>query len=1309
MSPLRRSALALAVALVGFGAASASAATCASQNLTVAPLQSGVFYIDAAQSYLGSYVGYKVTNGGASTRSTLWMRLESFTGGVVGPADGNGSTVAVSLDPIAAGGSTPAYAYLKAAAATSTAQTHQLVLYDGRPGSGGTEVCRDTETISAVADVIKAAANKVTSASFNGDPFLGGTFSITVTGNTGTIGAGPSNDPGVVRFSPAVAATWPSSAFRLVGVTHRLPDSGSVFNDVLWRGNLTFGDTPYTVTYTFRVVGPTTTTTPLVPVQNIASGTQVKHTDPSSLGSLAPIPPVTSSATVTVGAPSAGPYTAGQTVPLTATTTNTGSGALALDEIVATLPPGWSYKPGTATIAGTPVADPFVSGSTLRFVGPFTVPANAASILGFDTTAGAAGTSGTYQAVGKLEGGQIDSTTNVADDAPSTKTLTVLGAPAAVDDTVAAASNSTSTFDVVANDSTAGGTPTITILQQPENGTATIVGGKISYTPDPGYSGPDSLSYTLTTQGGTSDATVTITVAAPPAPPAPAPQSSTGTGTNPQAVMLPVPAGGTVALVLPGGARTTSWTRPGVGLYELDPATGLLTFTPELGYTGTPSVDFECTDAYGQTGSSTYTATVDPPAGPLATPQTSTGVGAALQTAALPVPASDTATLLDGTTPVTSLTVDGEGTYTYDAADGSVSFAPVATFHGAATPVAYRVTDAYGQHDDSTYVPTVQLPAVPVVTAKTSTATAPDSQSADLDVPADGTVTLLDTLGQATDTVDVLGEGTYVLDPSTATVTFTPVAGFHGSATPVAYRASDAYGQTSASSTYTPTVNAPGAPSAAAKTSTGVGTAAQSASVTIPSGATVRLVDGGTLVTSLTVAGQGAYALDTSTGTITFTPVLGFGGVATPVTYRLTDAYGQTADATYTPTVTLPGAPTAPAASTTGVGTTPQSTTIAPPPGGSVTLLDDQGQPATSVAIPGKGTYTLDPLTGAIQYVAPFGYAGVPPAVAVRIADAYGQEATGSYQAAVTPPAPAPAPPRTSTGTGTAPQGDVLPVPPGGTVTLLDASGDPVTHLATDQGVYDLDPATGRVTFTPRDGYAGTAAPIAYVVTDGYGQESTGTYTPTVAAPPGPEAPEHETVGGPTETQAQVIDVPKGGTLELLDPSGEPVSQLTIPGQGTYVLDATQGTITFVPDHGFTGTPTPARYRVTDAYGQASESIYQPQVRAAVAATCVSHRRMTLNWRVSKRTPLRRIEVTLNGKRVALLDPRVRRVTVDMRGMSKTTADVRIIGRTLSGGVVAGRRVYHPCVAHVVKPPLKTLRLVPRPRRLPQRQRSVSA
>src|SRR3712207_4817346 len=61
--------------IAGTAAPSASAAsTCAVQGFTVAPLQSNVFYIDVDQDYLGSYVGYRVTNTSGSHKAGLWMR-----------------------------------------------------------------------------------------------------------------------------------------------------------------------------------------------------------------------------------------------------------------------------------------------------------------------------------------------------------------------------------------------------------------------------------------------------------------------------------------------------------------------------------------------------------------------------------------------------------------------------------------------------------------------------------------------------------------------------------------------------------------------------------------------------------------------------------------------------------------------------------------------------------------------------------------------------------------------------------------------------------------------------------------------------------------------------------------------------------------------------------------------------------------------------------------------------------------------------------------------------------------------------------
>lgn len=57
----------------------------------------------------------------------------------------------------------------------------------------------------------------------------------------------------------------------------------------------------------------------------------------------------------------------------------------------------------------------------------------------------------------------------------------------------------------------------LAIIQQPQWGVASVNGLVISYTPNPNYSGPDSLTYTGTSNGITTNvATISITIAAPP-------------------------------------------------------------------------------------------------------------------------------------------------------------------------------------------------------------------------------------------------------------------------------------------------------------------------------------------------------------------------------------------------------------------------------------------------------------------------------------------------------------------------------------------------------------------------------------------------------------------------------------------------------------------------------------------------------------------------------------------------------------------------------------------------------------------------
>lgn len=58
------------------------------------------------------------------------------------------------------------------------------------------------------------------------------------------------------------------------------------------------------------------------------------------------------------------------------------------------------------------------------------------------------------------------------------------------------------------------------------------------------------------------------------------------------------------------------------------------------------------------------------------------------------------------------------------------------------------------------------------------------------------------------------------------------------------------------------------------------------------------------------MAGQGTYTLDARHARMSFAPVFGFAGHARGVTYRVTDAYGQSATGTFAPTVRGPATPT---------------------------------------------------------------------------------------------------------------------------------------------------------------------------------------------------------------------------------------------------------------------------------------------------------------------------------------------------------------------------------------------------------------
>lgn len=76
-------------------------------------------------------------------------------------------------------------------------------------------------------------------------------------------------------------------------------------------------------------------------------------------------------------------------------------------------------------------------------------------------------------------------------------------------------------------------------------------------------------------------------------------------------------------------------------------------------------------------------------------------------------------------------------------------------------------------------------------------------------------------------------------------------------------------------------------------------------------------------------------------------------------------------------------------------------------------------------------------------------------------------------------------------------------------------------------------------------------------------------------------------------------------SVKLLDPSNNPVTTLTVPNEGIYVVNP-NGTVTFTPDVNFSGTTTPVRYTFMDDNSSTSNEATITVTVSALPVTLVS-------------------------------------------------------------------------------------------------------
>ena len=681
---------------------------------------------------------------------------------------------------------------------------------------------------------------------------------------------------------------------------------------------------------------------------------------------------------------------------------------------------------------------------------------------------------------------------------------------------------------------------------------------------------------------------------------------------------------------------STTKTVPGEGTYTVAPD-GTVTFVPEKSFTGEGTgVTVKRVDKNGTEVTAKYTPTVTPVT-PTATPAESVAPQGIVQTGTVTFTEGDpvapinkeTITLLDENgqpaASVEAKSPEGKviGTYTVDKETGVVTFTPTdKSYSGDVVAAKVQAKDANGTTVETTYTPkitpvtpTAQDAATKDIQGKTQTGTPTFTEGNPL-VPIDNSVPATFEDGSTTKTIP--GEGTYTVAPD-GTVTFVPEKSFTGEGTGVTVKRVDKNG-TEVTAKYTPTVT-PVTPTADPAETTGLQGQVQTGTPTFTAGnpevpmndaVPATFEDGST---TKTVDGVGTYTVAPD-GTVTFTPVPSFVGKAPAVTVVREDMNGTKASATYTPTVT-PVTPVAtPAESVapqgivqTGTVTFTEGNPVAPINKETITLLDENGQPAASVEAKspeGKviGTYTVDKETGVVTFTpTDKSYSGDVVAAKVQAKDANGTTVETTYTPKITPVTPTAQDAatkdiqgKTQTGTPTFTEGNPL-VPIDNSVPATFEDGS-TTKTIPGEGTYTVAP-DGTVTFVPEKSFTGEGTGVTVKRVDKNGTEVTAKYTPTVT-PVTPTADPAETTGlqGQVQTGTPTFtagnpEVPMNDAVPATFEDGSTTK--TVDGVGTYTV-APDGTVTFTPVPSFVGKAPAVTVVREDMNGTKASATYTPTV-----------------------------------------------------------------------------------------------------------------
>ncbi|MCI1672790.1 MAG: Ig-like domain-containing protein [Bifidobacterium tibiigranuli] len=751
------------------------------------------------------------------------------------------------------------------------------------------------------------------------------------------------------------------------------------------------------------------------------------------------------------------------------------------------------------------------------------------------------------------------------------------------------------------------------------------------FAPVKDYTGKvDSQQYTVTDANKlTATGTLNVTINTPPT------TGDASATTNPETpvTLNPVTTPGSApikSVAFDNGKPSKDVPNEGTWTVTLDDkGQPVATFTPVKGFTGkTTEQPYTVTDGNGLTATGKLDVTVNtPPTTGDSTKTVEPGAAATFAPADLSTKSGSNKelsyTLLDPATgkSVASYTDAHGGVWTINPTTGEATYAASKDYRGPVDSVAYRVTDGNGLTADG------KLNIIVPPAASDQTLSGDRGEAVTFDPKADlvttgsnpdVTISLKTPDANDPNTKTISGKGKWTLDPTTGKITFTPDGDYAGPVPSADYVATDTANKLSATGQLN-VIYPPAAGDSQKVIQPGDTAAFGPSDLSVKPGSgdivSYTLIDPKTdkPVAAYTDAHGGVWTIDPKSGATTYKSNPDYRGPVDPIKYQTTDVNGKTAEGTLSILIppaagdqsktVNPGQSASfdPKADLVTPGTNPSTTT---------SFTDPDSKSPNTKTVPGEGKWTLDPKTGKITFTPEPGFTKDPTPINYRVTDEKNNLTdTGTLTVHVNQP------PTAGDKTVTVNPGNPAtldPVITPGTskdvnVSFKDHdSNDPAKKTVPGEGVWTIDPKTGKSTFTPEPGFTKDPTPVHYVVTDGNKLTGDGTLTVHVNQPPTAKPQGKETKPGESVEFDPIKNLVKPGTstdlkITLLEPkTGKPVdgNTVSVPGVGTWTVDPNTGKVTFAPAPGYHGT-IQIGYRVTDGNGLSADSTLSVKVPAA--------------------------------------------------------------------------------------------------------------